>query len=528
MASKRSEGGRKVLVSINPATLETLGEIPLASATEVRAAVAAAEAAFPSWAALGVEKRAACLLKARDYLMERLDETCELISKENGKPRAEALTSEVFVVADLITHYAGRAKTLLVSRPLSLHNPMMKATKCSRLVPEPLGVVSIITPWNYPFSIPMSGIVFALLAGNTVVFKPASDTAMIGLKIHEILTVGGGLPAGVLNTVIATGRDMGTALYEPPVRKVVFTGSTEVGRAINQVAAKHFIPTSMELGGKDPMVVCEDADLDLAAGGALWGAFTNCGQVCASVERVYVARSVHDAFVEKVVAKAKELRLGADQDFDVDVGPMANEEQLRTVEEHVRDALTKGARVLVGGKRPDRPGYFFEPTVLVDANHTMKIVMEETFGPVMPIIAFDTEDEAVTLANDSPYGLTASVWTRDKAKGNAIAHRLQAGTVTVNDCVYTYSLCETPWQGMKASGVGASHSDDGLLEFAYFKHINVDRSPGFMKRRMWWFPYSRAGYEVQKLAVKAFVSARNLPKFLGALATRKDYRKVLM
>jgi succinate-semialdehyde dehydrogenase/glutarate-semialdehyde dehydrogenase len=517
-----------VLVSVSPATMETLGEVPLATAEEIKAAVAAADRAFPVWAAFGVERRAAMLLKARDYLMDRLDEVCDLISKENGKPRVEALSSEVFVVADLITHFAGRAKSLLADRSIPLHNPMMKALKSSRLTHVPLGVVTVVTPWNYPFSIPMSGIVFALLAGNTVVFKPASDTALIGLKIHEILTVGGALPQGVLNTVVASGKDVGTTLFEPPVRKIVFTGSTAVGRKINEIAARNFIPTSMELGGKDPMVVCEDADLDVASAGAVWGAFTNCGQVCASVERVYVHRKVHDAFVAKVVERTNALRVGSDKDFDVDLGPLANEDQLKTVEEHVRDALAKGARVAAGGRRPDRPGWFFEPTVLVDATHAMKAVTDETFGPLMPVIPFDTEDEAISMANDSLYGLTASVWTRDRARGEALAGRLQAGTVTINDHVYTYGLCDTPWQGMKESGVGRSHSDAGLMEFVYPKHVNADRSPSFMKRRMWWFPYSRAAYEVQKLAVRAFVSAKALPRLVGAVAARKDYRKALM
>lgn len=523
---KSSKGD--ILQSVSPATGELLGEVPLASSEDIKAAVAAALRAFPTWSSFSVDRRAAMLLRARDYMLERLDEVCELISKENGKPRLEALSSEVFVVADLITHYAERAKKLFEDSPIPLHNPMMKALKTSKLVHEPLGVVSIITPWNYPFSIPMSGIVFALLAGNTVVFKPASDTALIGLKVHEVLTVGGGLPQGVLNTVIASGKDIGTTLYEPPIRKVVFTGSTSVGRHINEIAARNFIQTSMELGGKDPMIVLKDADLDLAAAGAVWGAFTNCGQVCASVERLYVHRDVHDAFVQRVVELTKALRVGADEDFEVDVGPLANEDQLKTVEEHVRDALSKGARVLTGGRRLERPGFFYEPTVLVDATHQMKIVTEETFGPVLPIIAYETEEEAISLANDSVYGLTASVWTRDRAKGEAIARRLQAGTVTINDHVYTYGLCETPWQGMKDSGVGRSHSDAGLLDFVYTKHINMDRSPSFMKRRMWWFPYSKAAYEVQKLALRAFLDPKTWPGFLTTLIARREYRKALL
>jgi len=529
LARKMTDNGKNTLVSISPATLEVLGEVPLAGADQVKAAVAGAEAAFPAWSALSVAERARHLLRARDYLLEHVDEVCGLISAENGKPRVEALVAEVFFVADLITFYSERAKTVLADKVIPLHNPLLRAMKASRLCYEPLGVVSVVSPWNYPFSIPCSGIVFGLLAGNTVVFKPASDVALIGLKIDEIFNKGGGLPRGVLTTVIASGGAMGSTLFEPPVRKIIFTGSTGVGCKIQTIAARHFVPTVMELGGKDPAIVCEDADLELAAAGAVWGAFMNCGQVCSSVERVYVARPLYDRFVALCVEKARALRVGQDVNHDVDIGPMANQEQLETVEAHVKDALAKGARALVGGRRPPGlRGYFYEPTILVDVNHTMACMMEETFGPLLPIMAFDTEDEAVRLANDSIYGLTASVWTTNRARGEALARRLQAGTVTVNDHAYTFGLCETPWQGMKESGVGRSHSDEGLLEFVFPKHVNTDHSLPFMKRRMWWFPYSQAAYEVQNLAVRAFISARNVPKLLLSLATRKDYRKVMM
>lgn len=527
MARKLDHPDKNVLVSIDPATLEELGRVPLATPDQVRAAVATADAAFPAWAAVPIEERARYLLKARDWLLDHVDEACTTITRENGKPRCESLTAEVFTVADLITRYAKRAPCLLADRPIPIGNPLLKATKESRLVYQPLGVVTVVSPWNYPFGIPASGIIFAILCGNTVVFKPASDTALIGLLIDRMLNEGGGLPKGVLNTVVASGSSIGSTLFEAPVRKVIFTGSTDVGRKIQAICARQFIPTVMELGGKDPMIVCEDADLEVAAGGAVWGAFTNCGQVCASVERVYVARKVYDQFVKLVVEKAKALRVGPDTAFDVDVGPMANEEQLGVVEEHVKDAVAHGAKVLVGGRRPPHlKGYFYEPTVLVDTDHTMKCVMEETFGPTMPIMAFDTEDEAVRLANDSPFGLCASVWTKDRARGDALARRINAGSVMVNDCVYTYGVVETPWQGMRESGLGRSHSDEGLMEFVYPKHINVDRSPAFMRRRMWWYPYSATGYEVQRMAVKAFVNLKHMPKLAVAFVSRKDVRSL--
>ncbi|HOA14016.1 MAG TPA: aldehyde dehydrogenase family protein [Myxococcota bacterium] len=530
MACKEIDRERQVLVSMNPATFETLGEVHLCSADEVRGAVDSAQAAFPGWAALTVRERAGYLLKARDYMLEHADEIAMLISRENGKPLSEALNAEVLVASELITRYAARAPELLRDRPIELGNPMMNFLKESRLVYRPLGVISVVSPWNYPFSIPIGGLVFSLITGNTVVFKPASDVAMVGMKIDEILNVGGQLPKGVLNTVIASGRTIGETLFSPPVRRIVFTGSTEVGRTIQGIAAKNFIPTSMELGGKDPMVVLEDADLDLATSGAVWGAFTNCGQVCASVERVYVAKKIYDRFVEMVVRKTRALRVGVGQSYDIDIGAMANEEQYNQVLDHIREAVEMGAKIECGGKRPEGagPGYFIEPTVLTNVTHDMKAVRDETFGPLMPIIPFDTVDEAVRMANDSVYGLCASVWTKDRRLGREVAKRIESGTVAVNDAVFTFALVETPWQGMKESGVGRSHSDEGLLEFVFPQHINEDRSPGFMRRRMWWFPYSEHSYNLLKSAMHAFANMAKFPSLGWQVMTKKSYRNMFL
>jgi succinate-semialdehyde dehydrogenase/glutarate-semialdehyde dehydrogenase len=470
------------------------------------------------------------MLKARDYMIEHADEIARLISSENGKPLSEAMNAEVLVASELITRYAARAPMLLKDKPIEIGNPMMNFLKESRLVYRPLGVVTVVSPWNYPFSIPMSGIVFSLLSGNTVVFKPASDVAMIGRKIDEIFNVGGKLPAGVLNTVIASGRSIGETLFVPPVRRIVFTGSTEVGRNIQGIAAKNFIPTSMELGGKDPMIVLEDADLDLATSGAVWGAFTNCGQVCASVERVYVARPIFDKFVEMAKEKTMKLRVGLGTDFDTDIGSMANKEQYEQVLDHLKEAVEMGATVVCGGKRPDNglPGYFIEPTILTNVTHDMKAVRDETFGPLMPIIPFDTVDEAIYHANNSVYGLCASVWSKDRRRGEEVARRVEAGTVAVNDAVYTFAIVESPWQGMKESGTGRSHSDEGFLEFSYPQHINEDRSPGFMHRRMWWFPYSKDSYNLLKSAIGAFANIAKFPAMGWQVMTRKPYMKMFL
>jgi len=519
-----------ILTSINPSTLQELGQIPLATPEDVEIAVQNAKAAFPSWAALTIQERAKHLIRARDYMLDRVEEICKLLTDEAGKPRSEALTAEVLVVSDLINLYTKRAPELLADRPIPLANPLLRHLKNARLAYEPLGVVAVVSPWNYPFSIPMSGILMSLLAGNTVVFKPASDTAMIGKKIEEILNIGGGLPPGVLNTLIATGSTMGEKLFSPPVKKVVFTGSTEVGKMVHSIAAKNLIPTVMELGGNDAMIVCHDADVELAAKGAVWGGFTNCGQVCASVERIYVHESIHDAFLEQVVDITSKLRVGYDTGkHDVEIGPLANQSQLETVTAHVQDAVDKGAKVMCGGGPvDDLPGYFYKPTVLSNCNPTMKVVNEETFGPVLVVIPFKAEAEAIRLANDSNYGLTGSVWTKDLTRGLALARQFQAGSVLVNDVTFSYALVDTPWQGMKESGMGRSHSDDGLLEFVFPKHINIDHSPSMMRRRMWWFPYSPAGYDLLKKALWAFLSPKHLPKLFKTVVSSKEARKTLM
>jgi succinate-semialdehyde dehydrogenase/glutarate-semialdehyde dehydrogenase len=491
--------GREELILVNPATLETLERVPLMTAEEVRGQVRAAERAFPGWRDLPVHERARYVLRARDYLLDHVDDVALTITREMGKPRVEALVAEILVAADLMGHYAERAEEVLADREIPIH--LFKVVRQSHIRHEPIGVVSIISPWNYPFSIHVSSIVFALLAGNTVVYKGASDATLVAKKIDEMFREGGRLPQGVLNLVVAAGASLGTALYEPPIRKVVFTGSTETGSAIMAAAAKHVIPVTLELGGKDAMVVLPDADLERAAAGAVWAAFSNSGQTCASVERCYVHRSVYEQFVSLVVDKTSALRQGDPADPNIDVGPMANEAQLRLVEEHVDDALAHGARALTGGGRLEgERGLFFRPTVLVGVNHSMRCMREETFGPTLPIVPWDTEDEVVRLANDSEFGLTASIWSRDRARAERLATRLEAGTVSINDHMASFGLPEAPWQGVKKSGIGVSHSDEGLRAFTVPKHIAVDRMP--FAASPWWYPYSAAKYEAFKGGIR--------------------------
>jgi succinate-semialdehyde dehydrogenase/glutarate-semialdehyde dehydrogenase len=523
--------GRKYIVDVNPATLKQLDRVKVLNEDEVRRAVETAQKSFDKWSSLSFERRAEYILKAREVLLDRMDEVATLITREMGKPKIEAIIADVMAVGNLMGLYSKRGAKLLNEYGIPLH--IFRIIKKSKISPRPYGVISVIAPWNYPFAIPMSGIVFALLAGNTVVFKPASDVPLVGMKIQEIFDEAG-LPHGVLNTVITRGGVAEKVLCAPPVRKVIFTGSTDVGVSLLKRCAENIIPVVAELGGKDPMVVLEDADLELASSGAVWGAFTNCGQVCASVERLYVHKKVADELISRIVEKTKALRVGNGEDPDTDIGPLVNEGQLKTVMEHVNDAVSNGAKALAGGyAREDLGGYFYEPTVLVNVNHSMRAIREETFGPTLPIMTFSDDEEAVRLANDTIFGLTASVWTADKERGERLAKKIWAGTVVVNDHAYTYGAVETPWQGVNQSGLGRSHSDDGFREFLYPQHINIDNLPSFAKRRPWWFPYSEAGYtafaKAQQAIFRQSTSAKfsNLFTLIKKLMTEPDTRQAL-
>jgi succinate-semialdehyde dehydrogenase/glutarate-semialdehyde dehydrogenase len=475
---------RAEIVSINPATLEELGRFPIASAAEVEQAVARARAARAAWAALSYRNRARYILKVRRALYDRKEEITRIISDETGKPEFEALSTEVFMVSDLMSHFAMKAESILRDERFTL---AVFRNKRSMITYEPLGVVGVISPWNFPFSIPVGEIVMALMAGNTVVLKPSEFTPLVGDAIKRLFA-SAGFPEGVFEVVVGDGST-GAALVESAVDKIFFTGSVRTGKRIAESAARRLLPVVLELGGKDPMIVCEDAPFERTVKGAVWGAFMNCGQVCASVERLYVAEPIAERFISSVVEEVKRLRVGPPEGCSTDIGPLTNENQLNIVSEHVADAVAKGARVLTGGRRrEDLGGYFFEPTVLVDVDGTMKVMNEETFGPVLPIKVVKDEEEAIREANSTRYGLLASVWTADNERGRRIARRIEAGTVIINDAVYTHGAAQTPWFGVKESGLGVTHGQAGLFEFVRMKHVNWDLLP--LKSNWWWFPYT--------------------------------------
>jgi succinate-semialdehyde dehydrogenase/glutarate-semialdehyde dehydrogenase len=485
MPSDLQVAAARKVISANPATGETLCEFGCATDAEVGAAVDRARAAQPAWNKLGVAKRAKILREFQRRLHEKKSDVARLITSEAGKPCVEALLTEVLVVLDAARFCIQSAYSLLREAPIPHGNFAMK-TKSGTILREPYGVIGIISPWNYPFSIPATESLSALVAGNAVVLKPSEFTSLTALELASLLHEAG-VPRDVFQVVVGDGAT-GAALTHAKIDKLVFTGSVPIGKRIAQSAASRLLPVVLELGGKDPMLVLDDADLDVASSGAVWGAFVNAGQACLSVERCYVHRSLYEAFVEACVRKTKQLRVGDGMDPETDVGPVIHERQVRNVEAHLEDAKARGARVLVGGHRLKELGpNFLAPTVLADVTHGMAVMREETFGPVLPIMAFGNDDEAIRLANDSEYGLGASVWTRNRARGEAVARRIHAGTVMVNDAVSCFGISEAPHGGVKASGVGRTHGRFGLEEMVRIKYLDSDRLPGMKK--VWWYKY---------------------------------------
>jgi len=481
-AVETGPGARRRLRVVNPATCEPLGEFEVHTRDDAVAAVAAARKSQPAWAELGVDGRARILRRAVRSLVAHQDAFVDTIVAETGKPAVEARAAEIATACDALEFYAKRARRILADRRVPLH--LLKGKRL-RIAYRPLGVVGIITPWNFPFILSLNPVAQALVAGNSVILKPSEGTPASGRLVGELFSEAG-LPEDVLQVLCGDG-ETGAALVEAGVDKISFTGSVASGRRVAEACGRSLIPCTLELGGKDPMIVCADADLERAAAGAVWSAFANAGQVCISTERVYAVDEIHDAFVQKVVENAAALRQGTGG--EIDVGSLAWEPQLDVVERDVRDAVAKGARVLVGGRRnPDYAGLFWEPTVLVDVDHTMDVMREETFGPVLPIMRVRDDEEALQLANATRYGLNSSVWSRDRHRGVELARRLEAGAAVVNDCMIAYGATEAPFGGVKDSGIGQVNGEAGLRGFCHTQSILVDRfgrrsEPG-------WYPYT--------------------------------------
>lgn len=474
-----------LIKSINPATLELNGEVqetPIANIPEI---FKKARSIQNQWRKIPLMERATIVSQVISHVVDEFNEISLLISKEVGKPPSEASTNEVYVSIDSTFNYYSTVEEIIGQEeriPLGFYESLDKE---SIILHKPIGVILVIGPYNYPFSIPFEQIVQSLMAGNAVIFKPSSETPLVGKKIQEIFDKID-IPKGLMQTVFGSGSSIGNILIDNS-DKVIFTGSTETGKKIMKRAADSLIPVSLELGGKSAMIVLPDANIERAVRAAQWGCFSNSGQVCASVKRLFLHEDIYDKFLRKLVEITKQMRQGIPTDFNIDIGAMINEEQLRKVDEMVKIGIKEGAKLLTGGRRnPNLKGYFYEPTIFANATNKMQIVQKEIFGPVLVVLKFKTDEEVIEMVNDNPYGLTSSVWTQDIEHGRKIAEEINTGTMMINEAVYTFALASTPWGGNKQSAIGRSHGKYGFLEATRPLHINTDKS---VYPDMWWMPY---------------------------------------
>lgn len=464
----------------SPLDGEPLSPVEATPAESVGKLVARAREAQGRWAQKPLEERMEIVYRVKDRILDAGEEIARVLRSECGKPEGEAWTAEVVPNADLVEHWVDGIEEALAPEEITL-DPMTYPGKSGAIHAVPRGVIALITPWNFPIAIPLRTIVPALLAGNAIVFKPSEHSPRAGALIGKLFE--GLLPPDLL-LVVQGGGDVGAALVNASPDLVVFTGSVPTGRRIAEAAARSLVPVSLELGGKDAAIVLEDADVERAARGIVWGAFNNAGQNCASIERVYVHEKISKALVDRMVALTRELRVGED------VGPLTTRQQLEIVERHVEGAREAGAEILCGGKATGK-GLLFEPTIVKVAasdESRVQLMTDETFGPILPVVVVKTEEEAINRANDSRYGLTASIWTKKTTRGEQLAERLRAGVVTVNNHGFTAAIAAAPWSGVGESGFGVTNSKHALREFTRPRFVLVDKSSA--KSELWWMPYT--------------------------------------
>ena len=471
--------GNKIEV-LSPATSEKITELPAATAEDVVQAVKQGRKAKTLWEEKSFAERAKILYRFRDLLIDHQDKIADILTAETGKPRAEVYGSELFYVCDAIGFWAKSAVKYL--KPQKIRPHLLKTKKVVSTY-RPLGVIGIISPWNFPLVLTIGEALPALMAGNAVIIKPSELTPLSALFGAE-LAEKAGFPQNLLQVVVGFGETGETLIDHADM--ISFTGSVETGKKVMCRAAERLIPVTLELGGKDPMIVLKDADLERAANACVWGALLNSGQVCTSIERVYVEQPIYQDFVNKIVERVQALRQGPSKD-EVELGSMTSREQLEKVESQVEEALKSGAKILTGGRRtPNSKGLYYEPTVMVDLNHEMEIMKEETFGPIIPIMQVKDQEEAIRLANDSRYGLDSSVFTRDKKSGWKIAEQIQAGSVCINDSLVNFVIIDAPMGGIKESGLGQRHGAEGIRKYCQQKTIVIDRLG--LKSEFNWFP----------------------------------------
>ncbi len=518
------------LESFSPTSGRRLGAVPAASAADVQAVVDDVAEVQPFWAGLPISDRARYMRRAAQVVIDNLDELSKILTAEQGKPRNESYTMELLPTVDALRWIAEAGPQILSDEKIGL--PLFLKQKSAHFAYEPLGVVAVIAPWNYPWSIPFGEVAMALMAGNGVVLKPAPLTPLIGQRIQWVFERAG-LPDGIVRAIHGDAEP-GSALVESSVAKVFFTGSVEVGRKVGAACAERMKGSVLELGGKDPMIVCADANLPNAISGCLWGGFANAGQTCSGIERVYVVKDVADAFVDGVVRGAKALRVGDPMEWTTEVGPMVSREQYEIVRELVDDAVASGATLHCGGplELPEYPdAAFYAPAVLTGVTHDMHIMREEIFGPVVPIVTVGSEEEAIALANDSEFGLGASVWTLDPGRGERMARRIESGMVWINDHMYSHGACSCAWGGVKSSGLGRSHSKFGFYELVNVKTVTWEPS---RTRDFWWHPYDESlGTAVHAAAQLLYGRDADKPEALrrvvrpGIQLARKSLRDLL-
>jgi acyl-CoA reductase-like NAD-dependent aldehyde dehydrogenase len=475
----------ETIPSIDPATGNILAQFEKTLPASLPEILSRARAAQAAWSAVPTRKRCSQLRVLRDSMMASRDALADAVVGESGKPRVEALFADLFVALDTAEYFSKHGVRLLRPERVPHHSSAGKA-KSGRLFYDSVGVIGIISSWNYPLAIPLGQIVPAVAAGNAVVSKTSDFTPQCGALIEKLFA-DAGFPKNLV-TVIQGGGELGQALIEAAPDKIMFTGSVATGRRVAEACAKKLIPSVLELGGKDAMIVLADANVEVAASAAVWGSYTNCGQVCLSVERLFVEQPIEEKFLALCVEKTKKLRLGPGCDPATDVGPLIRPQHVQRMRDLVHDAVARGARVLCGGKpRPDLGANFFAPTVMAGVNSSMRLFEEETFGPILAVQSVEDAEEAVVRANDSTFALAASVWTSDAKRGQAIAARLRAGAVMVNDAISYFGIAEAPHGGCGASGWGRTHGKAGVLEMVQQKYIDVDRLPG--REKPWWYRY---------------------------------------
>ncbi len=498
-------------VSTNPATLEEIGRLPLTTEAEFERIFEAARKAQKAWAQVSYKERASYILKMADYIRDHADELADIISQDNGKLKIDALNTEIIPSIMSCTWYAKNAPKVLKDELLPPPS-LLFFNKWSKRIYQPIGTLGIISPWNYPFSIPFGELVMGLMAGNAVVLKVAAQTPMVGAAIERVVK-SSGLPDGLFAHIVGSGSKVLEGMLSNGANKIFFTGSTYAGKQVMKSCAEYLVPCSLELGGNDAMVVLDDAPIERAVNGGMWAAYQNAGQSCGGVKRVYVHEKVYDEFVAMAIAKTRTLRHGVNG-YDTDLGSVTTEKQFQTLEKELQTALDNGATIAAQSTPVgEQKGYFFPATLLTDVTADMEFIKEEIFGPLMPIVKVSSEEEAIELANQSQYGLSASVWTRNNARGERVARRLEAGAVTVNDHLYSHGICNTEWGGPKESGIGRTHGALGLKEVAESKIINWDLLPGLSKNNAWWFPFDEGIYN-NMLKLTAYAKPKSVFQWL--------------